>query len=214
MRRLESAYGRRDLVPNWDPLSTLIETILSQNTSDANSGRAFRSLRVAFPEWEDLVAAEPRRISDSIREGGLADIKGKRIKMVLERIQQQRGDLNLDFLDALAVGEARAWLKDLPGVGDKTAACVLLFSFGKPALPVDTHILRISKRLRLIDEKASADEAHEVLQRLVPGRIVYQFHVLMIEHGRKTCRAQHPACPFCSLVGICPSSAIYYPSPD
>lgn len=214
VRRLESAYGSRQLVPNCDPLSTLVETILSQNTSDANSGRAFRSLKVVFPKWEDVAAADPRRISDSIRAGGLADIKGKRIKAVLQRIQQLRGDLNLDFLNALVVAEARDWLKDLPGVGEKTAACVLLFSFGKPALPVDTHILRISKRLRLIDEEVSADEAHGILQNLVLRSLIYQFHVLMIEHGRRTCRAQHPACPTCALADVCPSSAIYYPPQD
>jgi len=212
--RLESAYGRRELLPDGDPLSTLIETILSQNTSDANSGRAFRSLRQAFPQWEDVAAADPKAISDAIRTGGLAEIKGRRIKRVLETIKERRGDLALDFLKDMPLDSSRNLLKDLPGVGDKTAACVLLFSFGRPLLPVDTHIHRVSKRLGLVDDKGSPEEAHIILQRLVPGALVYSFHVLMIEHGREICRPRNPDCPACALGDICPSFAIYSRSPS
>lgn len=207
--RLESAYGRRELSPDGDPLSTLVETILSQNTSDANSGRAFRSLKAAFPRWEDVAAAAPEEISAAIRAGGLAEIKGRRIKRVLETIRERRGDLALDFLRDMPLDSARDWLKDLPGVGDKTAACVLLFSFGLPLLPVDTHIHRVSKRLGLVGGKVSAEEAHVILRRLVPCDLVYSFHVLIIQHGRRICRARSPDCPACALGDICPSFAIY-----
>ena len=206
VRRLESAYGPRQLVPDGDPLSTLVETILSQNTSDLNSGRAFRSLRRVFPLWEDVAAAEPERISDAIRAGGLGDIKGRRIKEALQAIKASRGDFSLDFLNKMPLEEARQWLKELPGVGDKTAACVLLFSLGRPALPVDTHIHRISRRLGLIAESITAEKAHLILQQLVSQGLVYQFHVLMIDHGRKKCRARNPACSTCVLSDICPSS--------
>lgn len=202
---LEHEYGRRDWHPDGRPLSTLIETILSQNTSDINSGRAFRSLHAAFPAWEDVTAASADEIAAKIKAGGLAEIKAGRIKRTLEQIRHERGALDLSFLSEMPVDDASKWLKTLPGVGDKTAACVLLFSLGMPALPVDTHILRVSKRLGLIGDRASAGQAHELLQEAVPGDCVYQFHVLMIEHGRRTCKAQRPLCLACTLARVCPS---------
>lgn len=171
--------------------------------------RAFRSLRASFPRWENIAEAEIDRIASAIRVGGLAEIKARRIKQALNEIRQERGALELDFLARLPLDEAKAWLKRLPGVGSKTAGCVLLFSFGMPALPVDTHILRVSKRLGLVEAKASAEQAHLVLEDLAPLKSVYQFHVLMIEHGRKTCRAQRPWCLRCVLGEICPSYEIF-----
>ena len=205
IRLLAREFGHPKWHPDGQPLSTLVQTILSQNTSDTNSGRSFRSLMAAFPQWENVAAANPADIAASIQSGGLADIKAKRIKQALEEIMRKRGALELDFLNAMSVGEATGWLKQLPGVGDKTAACVLLFSLGKPALPVDTHILRVSKRLGLIGGRTSAEEAHEVLPELVPPHNTYEFHVLMIEHGRRTCKAQRPVCPKCVLRDVCPS---------
>jgi len=208
VRRLEAEYGSRELVPDGDPLGTLIQTVLSQNTSDVNSGRAFRSLRAAFPRWEEVAAANPESVSDAIRAGGLAQIKGRRIKAILRAIMTERASFELDFLKTMPLDRAREWLKDLPGVGDKTAACVLLFSLGRPALPVDTHVHRVSIRLGLIDVRVSAEKAHTILQRLVPEAHVYSFHVLMIEHGRKTCRARNPLCPACVMVSVCPSRCL------
>jgi endonuclease-3 len=205
VRLLALEYGMPAWRPDGLPLSTLVQTILSQNTSDTNSGRAYRALVSAFPTWEDTLRADAADIARAIRPGGLADIKARRIKHALEDIVRKRGRLELDFLSGLPMDEAMAWLKQLPGVGDKTAACVLLFSLGRPALPVDTHVHRVAKRLGLVGNKTSAAEAHRVLQAAVPGDSTYPFHVLLIEHGRRTCKAQRPRCPQCVLKETCPS---------
>ena len=200
-------YGGHKWRPRHDPLSVLVQTILSQNTSDVNSGRAFKSLRTAFGSWEDIAAAGVDEVAASIRVGGLGKIKAKRIKQALGEIQRKRGKLELSFLDKLPLAEAREWLKQLPGVGTKTANCVLLFSSGRPALPVDTHIFRVAKRLGLVDPEASIEQAHELLESMVPPEDVYQFHVLMIGHGRRVCQAQRPRCPQCVLRRLCPGYA-------
>lgn len=202
---LISEYGCPDWQPDHSPLNMLIQTILSQNTSDTNSRRAFESLLASFPGWEDIAAAEINEIAASIRSGGLGEIKAKRIKQALGEIQRERGRLELNFLNELPLAEARDWLKQLPGVGTKTANCVFLFSLGRPALPVDTHVFRVAKRLGLVDSKASVEKAHKLLEGLVPPDQVYQFHVLMIEHGRKVCKAQRPRCLECVLWSSCPS---------
>jgi endonuclease-3 len=184
-------------------LNVLVQTILSQNTSDTNSGRAFRSLQASFPRWEDVVSADVNEIADVIRSGGLGEIKAGRIKQALGEIQQQRGRLELDFLNDLTLDEARDWLKQLPGVGTKTANCVFLFSLQRPALPVDTHVYRVARRLGIIDARTTVEKAHRLLESLVPPEKVYPFHVLFIEHGRKVCRAQRPRCDDCVLNGLC-----------
>jgi endonuclease-3 len=201
---LEEEYGN----PRWqsqDPISVLVATILSQNTSDANSRRAFVSLLANFASWETVMAASVNEIAKSIREGGLAYIKAKRIKLALQMIQEGQDSLNLSFLSELSLPEAKAWLRGLPGVGPKTAGCVLLFSFGRPALPVDTHVFRVSKRLGLISSKASLEEAHESLEALVPAKGIYQFHLHMVEHGRRVCRPKMPLCQRCVLGQGCPN---------
>jgi len=202
---LASEYGARDWQPVDDPLSVLVRTILSQNTSDTNSKRAFASLLASFPSLEAVAAAEVDEIAASIRVGGLGEIKAKRIKQTLQEIQRRRGKLELGFLNQLPLPEARDWLKQLPGVGTKTANCVFLFSLGRPALPVDTHVFRVAKRLGLVEAKASVEQAHRLLEGMVPPEDIYQFHVLMIEHGRKVCRAQRPRCHECALRELCPS---------
>ncbi len=184
----------------------LIETILSQNTSDANSGRAFASLRASFDSWKTVAAAPAEHIARAIKCGGLSQIKAARLKQVLEQIQKEQGRISLDSLKSKTMAEAEDYLMRLPGVGLKTASCVLLFSLGKPSLPVDTHVFRVAKRLGLIDSRVSADKAHSLLQEQVPPSMVYQFHVHMIEHGRKICHARQPRCNVCILRGICPSS--------
>ena len=202
---LVGEYGGHKRQPRHDPLSVLVQTILSQNTSDVNSRRAFESLMTAFGGWEDVAAADVDEIAVSIRVGGLGKIKAKRLKQALGEIRRKRGKLELSFLDKLPLAEARGWLKQLPGVGTKTANCVLLFSSGRPALPVDTHVFRVAKRLGLVDPKASMEQTHGLLESTVSSKDVYQFHVLMIEHGRRVCQAQRPHCPRCVLRRLCPS---------
>jgi endonuclease-3 len=202
---LQGEYGQRQLVPNHEPVRELVLTILSQNTSDVNSRRAFQSLVDRFTSWEDILRADKVEVAESIKSGGLGLIKAARIQAALFQIRQQRGLINLDFLADLPVPEAHDWLTGLPGVGNKTANCVLLFALGKPALPVDTHIFRVAKRLKLIPDRTSLDEAHQKLAKKVPPDLVYSFHMLMIEHGRKTCSAQRPHCQSCILNALCPS---------
>ncbi|MFH0913685.1 MAG: endonuclease III [Chloroflexota bacterium] len=202
---LGTEYGRPRRRRRGDPVSVLVKTILSQNTSDTNSDRAFERLKVTFPRWEDLLTSDSAGIVTAIREGGLGQIKARRLKQALGELRRLRGRLELDFLKDLPPAEAREWLKQLPGVGNKTANVVLLFALGKPALPVDTHVFRVSRRLGLISPQASLDEAHQVLERLVPPSEVYAFHLLMIEHGRKTCTARNPKCLICVLRKLCPS---------
>jgi len=202
---LSHVYGKREWQPNQNPVSVLIQTILSQNTSDRNSHKAFSYLLDSFDNWQALANASVDQISKVIRYGGLGDIKAKYIKQALETIRRKRGDLELDFLKKLTLIEARNWLMNLPGVGMKTASCVLLFSLGMPALPVDTHVFRVSKRLGLIPNNISVNEAHELLEKAVPNEVVYSFHILLIEHGRKICKAQRPRCNQCVLQKICHS---------
>lgn len=200
---LISEYGSRSWQPSDGPLNVLVQTILSQNTSDTNSKRAFLSLQAAFPRWEDVASADSGEIADAIRGGGLSEVKAGYIKQALGEIQRRRGNLDLGFLNELPLDEAREWLTQLPGVGTKTANCVFLFSLGRPALPVDTHIHRVAKRLGLIDTKTTVEKAHKLLGSLVPPDKVYPFHVLMIEHGRKVCKAQRPRCAECVLRQRC-----------
>jgi endonuclease III len=203
IRRLEAKYGnlqRRRL----DPISELVLTIISQNTSDINSRPAFESLQETFPDWYQVAEANPEEIANAIHAGGLENIKAARIKLVLNEILRQRGKLDLNFLKKMPLDEAKAWLKHLPGVGPKTAACVLLFSLDMPALPVDTHVYRVTQRLGLVSAKASAESAHDILESLVPAKDVLRFHLLLIEHGRRQCTARRPNCPPCPLVIGCP----------
>jgi endonuclease III len=187
-----------------DPLSELVAVILSQHTSDLNSERAFESLRARFPSWEAVRQAPTGDVIDSIRSGGLAVIKAPRIQRVLDQVQAARGELSLDFLADLSLDDARAFLRTLDGVGPKSAACVLLFSLDKPAMPVDTHVHRVAGRLGLIPPRTTADAAHEQLERMVPPADVYRFHVGLIQHGRAVCRAQRPRCPECPVNALCP----------
>ena len=202
---LQKEYGSIKWRSGTDPLSELIRTILSQNTSDHNSWRAFDSLLAKFGSWEAVAEGSVEDITEAIKLGGLAKVKAPRIKQILQQIQSQRGSLDLRFLKKMPVAEAKEWLQSLPGVGPKTAACVLLFSLGKAVLPVDTHIHRVAKRLGLIDFRVSAEKAHDILGSTVPAEDVYQFHIHMIEHGRRVCKAQRPRCRECILLKVCPT---------
>ena len=196
-------YGQHEWHPRLDPLSELIFTVLSQNTSDVNRDQAWTRLKERFPTWESVLAADAADIADAIRPGGLANVKAPRIQEALRDIERERGELTLDFLAEMEVGEARRWLTSLNGVGPKTAAIVLLFSLGKPAFPVDTHVHRVSRRLGLIAPKTSREQAHGVLEALLPPAIYYTFHLNLIAHGREVCKAQQPRCAACVLQEHC-----------
>jgi len=190
-------------------MDQLVATVLSQHTSDSNTDAAFKRLKARFPTWEEVIEADVADLRDAIRVGGLANIKAVRIPRILSAIRERRGGLEIDFLRDLPLDEAKAWLQELPGVGPKTAAVVLVFAFDMPALPVDTHVYRVSKRLGLISERTSAAQAHDVLERMVEPEDVFQFHVLLITHGRQTCKAQRPRCAACALLEDCPSAPAF-----
>jgi endonuclease-3 len=193
--------------PTWrNPLPAvdeLVSTILSQNTNDTNRDRAFEALRRAFPTWEAVRDAEPQAVVAAIRPAGLANQKGPRIQQVLREITAQRGALTLDFLAELTPAEGRAWLLQFKGVGPKTAAIVLLFSLGKPAFPVDTHIYRVSGRIGLRPEQMSVEQAHEFLEGLLPPQAYYAAHLNLIRLGREVCKARKPDCPRCPVRAWC-----------
>ncbi len=208
---LERAYGAVPWRPAGDPIAELVLTLLSQATSDTNSGRAFIRLLNDFPTWESLLDADPKAIERAIAPGGLAPTKAPRLQALLREVWSRCGSFDLTFLRDIPLEEARAWLRSLPGVGPKTAACVLLFSLGIPALPVDTHVHRVAKRLGLVPEKTSAEKAHELLEAMLTPEQVYPFHIQLIKHGRRTCNAQRPKCPACPLRSGCPSASAFYP---
>ncbi|MDX1931631.1 MAG: endonuclease III [Capsulimonadales bacterium] len=201
--RLDAEYGTPVWRSHGEPLGTLIGTILSQHTSDRNSGRAYDQLRRAFPTWDAVRTAPIPEIAEAIRSGGLAEVKAPRIRAVLERLYEREGKTTLDFLERMPTGEAKAYLTGFPGVGPKTTACVLMFSLGRPVLPVDTHVFRVSHRLGLIPKRLGEAKAHEVLQALLPDDRVYAFHVHLIRHGRRVCTASLPRCGACVLSERC-----------
>jgi endonuclease-3 len=203
---LEMEQGVAEYAPRYDGISELIYTILSQHTSDLNALRAFESLRDTFGAWEEVSQADPEVIARAIWVGGLSRVKAPRIKAVLGAIQEKRGNLELSFLKGMPLSEAKAWLRELPGVGPKTAAIVLCFALGMPAMPVDTHIYRVSKRLGLIHSKATVEQAHDLLEAAIDPEQVFAFHVYLITHGRRVCKARRPLCQECVLNGGCPSA--------
>lgn len=209
-RRLSGEYGRPIWHSHGDPLDELVSTVLSQHTSDINTARAFSSLKCRFKTWQEVIHAPTTEVANAIRAGGLANIKAPRIQLILNAILTTTGELSLEVLRDLPLDEARSWLQSLPGVGPKTAACVLLFSLGRPTMPVDTHVHRVSKRLGLIDEKMNAEAAHEVLDAMIgpDHEAIYAIHMNVIKHGRTTCKAQKPRCSACVLADLCPSARL------
>jgi endonuclease III len=205
-RRLLRHFGSLEPPRRSDPLEELILTVLSQNTSDANSFRAYDSLRARFPTWEALAAARPSRVASSIRSGGLSNVKAPRILAILRAIEEREGQLDLSHLRRLSDADARDYLTSLPGVGPKTAAVVLAFSLGRPALPVDTHVHRVAGRLGLIEPKSSAAKAQEILEASTPPDIRVAMHVGLISLGREICKPGRPLCEVCPLVDLCPTA--------
>jgi endonuclease III len=196
-------YGAPEPKVQRDPLSELVVTILSQNTSDTNTARAYAELWRNFGNWEQVRLAPTEALADAIRVGGLANIKAPRIKRILEDLHRERGELSLAFLEDLETEEARRYLEQMDGVGPKTAACVLLFSLHKPALPVDTHVHRVSTRLDLLPNGTSAAKAHTLLENLLPPEAYYPFHLNVIHHGRTICHSQNPNCDACPIADLC-----------
>jgi endonuclease-3 len=203
LSRLEGAYGPPSPRERTDPLCELVSCILSQHTTDATSFPTFDHLREVMPSWEQVVEAGQERLADVIKRAGLANQKAKTIISCLEIIHARVGEYSLDFLADLPPLEARAWLISLPGVGPKTASIVLCFSFGMGVVPVDTHVFRVCQRLGVIPAKMDANEAHDALLSLVAQEDAFRFHMDLIVHGRRTCRAPVPSCPVCVVRDLC-----------
>jgi endonuclease III len=206
--RLRREYGRPRLRPHHAPVDELVLTVLSQNTNDRNRDVAYGRLRERFTSWEDVRRAPVAEVEDAIRPGGLAPTKAARIVRILDSIAGSDaaplGPDTLAWLAGAPIEEAREYLCDLPGVGRKTAACVLLFSFGRPEVPVDTHVFRVGTRLGLFCPGASLEEAHDEMLRLCPPGDEYEVHMLLIRHGRRLCTARAPRCAECPLRRMCP----------
>ena len=198
-------YGPFPEEPRLDPAHEVVFTILSQHTSDTNSARAFSLLMEKFGTLEAVAKAEVADIEEAITPGGLARIKAPRIKEVLNLVLERNGSLDLSFLRELPLEEAKAWLRQLPGIGPKSAGIILSFSLGLPAMAIDTHIYRVCRRLALIGPKVTADKAHGILEAAVDPDQVFQFHVSFITHGREVCKAQRPHCWDCVVASDCPS---------
>ncbi|MBV6490686.1 MAG: endonuclease III [Fimbriimonadaceae bacterium] len=201
--RLESDYGARLARPIYDPVSELVSCILTQHTADANAFPAFDRMRARFPTWPEVVAADPEELRDTIRAAGLANQKARSIQGALREIAVRNGDYTLENLRGMPMLEARKWLTSLPGVGPKTASIVLCFALGMPAIPVDTHIFRVSWRLGLIEKSLGEAKAHDALLDLVPPDLAFRFHVALIQHGRTVCKAPRPVCDRCQLTDLC-----------
>ena len=200
---LNEVYGRPVWRSHGSPLDELIGTILSQATADVNTARAYAELTARFPDWDSVMNAPPEEVVAAIRSAGLAPTKGPRIQKALRTIMRQRGQLSLDFLADMPLDEALAWLTAIDGVGPKTAAIVMLFSLGRPAFPVDTHVYRVGRRLGLIAPRQSAAQAHVTLAELGAPETYYPMHINLIRHGREICRARVPHCHICPLSDEC-----------
>ena len=205
IRLLSERYGPFKEEPRLDPAHEVVFTILSQHTSDINSSRAYRLLMGRFGTLEAVAQGEITDIQDVISPGGLARVKAPRIKQVLNLILELNGSLDISFLGEMPLDEAKAWLRQLPGIGPKSAGIILSFALGRPAMAIDTHIFRVCQRLGLIGPKVNAEKAHGIMETTVPPEQVFQFHVSFITHGRQVCKAQRPRCLECVVAAGCPS---------
>ena len=205
IRVMTERYGPFEEEPRLDAAHEITFTILSQHTSDTNSSRAYHLLMDKFGTLEAVAAGDVSEIEKAIAPGGLARIKAPRIKRVLSMILELNGSMDLSFLRELPLSEAKAWLRQLPGIGPKSAGIILSFALGMPAMAIDTHIYRVSKRLALIGPKVTVDKAHDILEEAVEPDQVYPFHLAIITHGRQVCKAQRPLCGECVVGEECPS---------
>jgi endonuclease III len=215
--RLRVVYGIPSMAPHGDPVAELVLTVLSQSTNDRNRDVAYLRLRERLPTWEAVMEAPVEEVEEAIRPGGISKVKSARIKAILRAIVDQGGraarrdehDLSLDWLPEAPLDEARDYLTALPGVGRKTAACVLLFAYGLHDVPVDTHVSRVGMRLGLLRKGAPFEELHDEMLALTPPGEELELHVNLLRHGRRTCHARKPACGECALARMCPSRGLY-----
>ena len=192
---LKEYYGKPEQPTDMSGIDYLVETILSQNTNDINRDKAFDQFKEKYgDDWEKVENADHEDLTNTIRIAGLGPTKAERIQGALEIIREDQGEYSIDFVEDMRVEEGKNWLTEIPGIGPKTAAIILCFHFDKPVMPVDTHVHRVSKRLGLISESASRKKAHKILEQKVPDDIKYEFHRLLIDHGREHCKAQNPTC--------------------
>ena len=205
-KRLAEVYGVPVMAPHQDPLGELVLTVLSQSTNDRNRDVAFLRLRDRFPSWEAVRDAPVDEIEEAIRPGGISKVKSARIKAMLEAIG---GELDLTWMRDAPIEQSREYLVALPGVGRKTAACVLLFAYGLRDVPVDTHVSRVGGRLAILPVKAPFEKLHDEMLRISPPGAELELHVNLLRHGRRTCHAQRPACPRCELRRMCPSAGLF-----
>jgi endonuclease-3 len=201
--RLRKAYGPRPARRWGRGVDVLVETILSQNTSNRNSAAGYRQLRRRFKTWDEVADAGVEEVERWIRVAGLSRIKAPRIQSILRHVRRERGRITLEFLKRMPPEEAAEYLGQFAGIGPKTVACVLLFAFGMPLFPVDTHIHRIARRLGWIGPKVSAEKAQRVLEPAIAERDRYEMHILLIHHGRTMCKAGRPLCGKCPLLDLC-----------
>jgi endonuclease III len=206
--RLRLVYGVPLAKPHGHPIAELILTVLSQSTNDRNRDVAYLALRERFPVWEDVRDAPVDLVEEAIRPGGISKVKSARIKSILQAITETApgGELSLDWLSDLSVAEAQSYLTSLPGVGRKTAACVLLFALGMRDVPVDTHVSRVGTRLGLFRPGAPFEEMHDEMLEVTPPGEELEFHLNLLRHGRRTCHARRPDCGGCALQKMCPSA--------
>jgi len=218
--RLRQVYGIPLMKPHRHPIAELILTVLSQSTNDRNRDVAFLRLRARFPSWRAVSAAPLDEVEQAIRPGGISKVKSARIQAILRAIAAQppRPDSaleriahepSLDWLADAPIEEGREYLLSLPGVGRKTAACVLLFAYGLRDVPVDTHVSRVGTRLGLLRAKAPFEELHDEMLALTPPGEELELHVNLLRHGRRTCHARSPACGACALARMCPSRELF-----
>jgi endonuclease-3 len=209
---LIATYGKPKNEPDYDPLGGLGGTILSQHTSDINSERAYQQLVATFPTWEEVRDAPTYLVAEAIRSGGLANIKATRIQDALHTLTEERlkqggtkslADYLYDELSKRTSEEGWQYLRSIPGVGPKTAACVLMFNLDRAVMPIDTHVYRTSRRLGLIGPKVTVEQAHTIFAKITPPEWVYPLHVNLIRHGRQICHAQRPKCAQCPLYSEC-----------
>lgn len=205
---MRNAQGPFEPKPSLPILDELVLTVLSQHTSDINRDRAFAGLKKRFSTWDQVAEAPVDELADAIRPGGIADVKAARIKTILAEIERREGSLSLDRLHELDDQQVTEYLCELPGVGPKTAACVLVFSMGRAAFPIDTHVHRIARRLGWIDDETSAERAHAELAPRIPPDIRYDLHVALIEHGRMICKPRRPRCSDCVVYDLCAAGPV------
>jgi len=196
-------YGNRISERRIPPIDELVLTILSQHTNDVNMMRAFESLKKTYSTWEEVLEAPQDELGNVIRSSGMYNLKAKRIQAALREIKKRVGKLDISHLEDMDLEDAKKWLTSIHGVGPKTAAIVLLFSFDKAALPVDTHVWRVTKRLGLIEDNTSREKAHVLLEEMIPHECIYSLNNNLVRHGREVCRAQKPRCSECILSDTC-----------